>query len=127
MSYTKKALKLVLDPGLVIQKVHQVIKFIQEAWLKPYIHLNTGLRAKVKNDFEKDFSKMMKNLVFGKIMENVWKQRNSKLQATVVSEPNYCTTNWSLENLLPIEMKKIKKKIQVYISLSIVDISKITM
>lgn len=110
MSYTKKALKLILDPGLVIQKVHQVIKFIQEAWLKPYIHLNTELRAKVKNDFEKDFSKMMKNVVFGKIMENVWKQRNSKLQATVVSEPNYRTTNWSLENLLPIEMKKIKKK-----------------
>ena len=91
-----KAPKQVLNHGLVIQKLHRLIKFNQEAWLR--------LSAKVKNDFEKDF-KLMKNLVFGKTMENVRKYRNIKLIATekrncLVSESNYHTTKCFSENLL---------------------------
>ena len=48
-------LKQALNHGLVLKKVHKVIKFNQNAWLKPYIDTNTDLRKKVKNDFEKDF------------------------------------------------------------------------
>ena len=48
-------LKQALNHGLVQKKVHKVIKFNQNAWLKPYIVMNTDLRKKVKNDFEKDF------------------------------------------------------------------------
>ena len=48
------ALKLALNQGLKFKKVHRVIKFRQEVWLKPYIDMNTRLRAEAKNDFEKD-------------------------------------------------------------------------
>ena len=48
-------LKYELNHGLVLKEVYRVIKFNQNAWLKPYIDMNTNLRKKVKNDFEKDF------------------------------------------------------------------------
>ena len=50
-----RALKQALNHGLVLKKVHSVIKFYQEAWLKPYIDMNTTLRTEAKNDFEKRF------------------------------------------------------------------------
>ena len=46
-------LKQALNPGLILKKVHRVIKFNQNAWLKPYIDINTKLRQKAKNNFEK--------------------------------------------------------------------------
>ena len=105
-------LKQALNHGLVLKKVHRVIKFNQNAWLKPYIDMNTDLRKKAKNDFEKDFFKLMNNAVFGKTMENVRKHRDIKLVTTkrrrnyLVSEPNYHTAKFFTENLLAIEGKK---------------------
>ena len=78
--------------------------------------MNTKLRMEAKNDFEKDFFKKMINSVFGKTIENVRKHRNIKLVTTeekrikLVSEPNYHTTKHFSENLLAIEMKKVKVK-----------------
>ena len=73
--------------------------------------MNTKLRTEAKNDFEKDFFKLMNDAVFGKTMENVRKHRNVKLVTTnrrgyyLVSEPNYQKTNLFSENLLAIEIK----------------------
>ena len=64
-----RALKQVLNHGLILKKVHKVIQINQEAWLKPYIDMNAKLRAEAKNDFEKDFFKLMNTAVFGKTME----------------------------------------------------------
>ena len=55
-----------------------MIKFNQNAWLKPYIDMNTNLRKKAKNDFEKDFFKLMDNVVFGITMKT-WQNIDIKL------------------------------------------------
>ena len=128
-------LKQALDHGLKLKKVHRVIEFNQEAWLKKYIDINTELRKKASNNFEKDFFKLMSNAVFGKTMENVRKHRDIKLVKTdckrnkLVSEPNYHTMKIISENLSIIEMKKVKLKMNkpIYLGLSILEISKTTM
>ena len=66
-----KNLKHALNNGLVFKNVHRLIKFNQNSCQKPYIDMNTDLRKKVKNDFEKDFFKLMNDVVFGKTMENM--------------------------------------------------------
>ena len=74
--------------------------------------MNTKLRTDAKNDFEKDFFKLMNNSVFGKTTENVRNHREIKLVTTnerknkLVSEPNYHTTMQFSENLMAIELKK---------------------
>ena len=130
-----RALKQVLNHRLILKNIHRVIQFNQEAWLKPYIDMNTKKRKETKNEFEEDFFKLMNNAVFGKTMENVRKHRDIKLVTTeekrikLVSEPNYHTTKHFSKNLLAIEMKKTKVKMNkpIYLGMSILDISKTLM
>ena len=129
------SLKQALNHGLKLRKIHRIIEFNQETWLKPYIDMNTELRKLARNDFEKDLFKLMNNSVFGKTMENIRKHREIKLVTTdkkrskLVSEPNYHTINLISEDLSIIEMKKTKVKMNKpnYLGLSILQISKILM
>ena len=65
----------------------------------------------------------------------IWQNRNIKVLTTerrrnyLISEPNYHTTKYFTENLLPIEMKKTQILINkpVYLGLSISDLSKTVM
>ena len=50
--------------------------------MRLFIDLNTNLRAKSKNGFEKDFFKLMNNSVFGKIMENIRNRVDVRLIST---------------------------------------------
>ena len=77
-----RALKQVRNHGLILKKLHRVIQFNQETWLKPYVDMNTKLRKEAKNDFEKDFFSQTNNAVFGKTKKNVRKRRDIKLVAT---------------------------------------------
>ena len=124
--------KQALNRGLVLKKVHRVNKFNQNAWLKLHIDMNTDLKKKARNGFEKGFFKLINNAVFGKTMKNVRKHRGIKLVTTerrrnyLVSEPNYHTTKFLTEYLLAIEIKKRDTK-PVYLGLSILELSKILM
>ena len=129
------ALKQALNHGLKLIKVHKIIQFDQEAWLMPYIDMNTRLRKDVRNDFEKDFPKLMSNAVFEKTIENIRKHRNIKLvtsdkrRSIFVSEPNYHTSKYISEDLIIIEMKKVEVKMNkpIYLGQAILDISKTLM
>ena len=57
-----KALKQALNHGPILKKVHRIIRFNQEAWLKPYIAMNNKFRTEAKNNFEKYLFKLMNNL-----------------------------------------------------------------
>ena len=111
-----RALKQELNLELNVKAVHRVIQFNQKAWLKPYIDKNTDLRKEARNEFEKDFFKLMNNSVFGKTMENVRNHRDIKLVTSdkrrkrLVSEPNYHSHEKSSEHLMAIEMPKTKVK-----------------
>ena len=49
----------VLHHGLVMRIIHRVIKFNQNTWLKPDIDINIDLSEKAKNNFEKDFFRLI--------------------------------------------------------------------
>ena len=129
------ALKQALSHGLIMKKVHRVIKFNEEEWLKPYIDMNTKLQKEAKTDFEKNFFKLMINSVFGKTIENVRKHRDIKLvtaeekRLKLTSQPNYHTTTYFSQNLVAIERKKAKVKVNkpIYLGASILDVSKMLM
>ena len=83
-------------------------------------NLYTDLKKKAKNDFEKDFFKLLNNAVFGKTMKNLRKKKDLKLVTTdirrnyLISEPSYHTTKFFAEHLLAMEMKKKKKTRDTY-------------
>ena len=127
-----KVLKQALNHGLILKAVHKVIQFNQKAWMKPYIDMNAELRKEAKEDFEKDFFKLMNNADFGKTVENLRKHRDIKLVTTdkrrnqLASETNYHTRKYFSENLMAIERKKTKVKMikPVYLGMTILGISK---
>ena len=121
--------------GMKLKKIHRGIKFTETAFLKPYIDKNTSLRALAKNNFEKDFFKLMNNSVFGKTMENIRNRVNVKLVDSgeqfkkLAAKPNYNSRKIFNENLVSVHMKKTSLTMNkpVYLGMSILDLSKTVM
>ena len=130
-----RALDQALKHGLVLERIHRAIEFKQSAWMKEFIDFNTKLRTAAKNDFEKDFYKLMNNSVLGKTMENIRKHRNIKLVTSqeaylkAVMKPNFKSGVLFGEYLMGCEMGKIKVVMNkpVYLGQAILDLSKIVM
>ena len=69
-----------MEPQISIEKkCIELLNLIKNFFLKSYIDMNTNLRKKAKNYFQKDFLKFVNNTVFGKTMENLRKHRGIKL------------------------------------------------
>ena len=124
-----------LKAGMKLKKIHRGIKFIESDWMKPYIEKNTNLRTKAKNNFEKDFFKLMNNSVFGKTMENIRNRVDVKLVNTeekfkkLVAKPNFKSRKIFSENLISVHMKKTSLTMNkpVYLGMCILDLSKTIM
>ena len=124
-----------LRAGMKLKKIHRGIKFKESEWMRPYIEMNTNLRTKAKNNFEKDFFKLMNNSVFGKTMENIRNRVNVKLVNTqerlkkLVAKPNYRGRKIFSENLISVHMKKTSLTMNkpVYLGMCILDLSKTIM
>ena len=125
-----------LDMGIKIKHIHRGIKFVESEWMKPYINMNTELRTKAKNNFEKDFYKLMNNSVFGKTMENIRNRVNVKLVNTeekarkLIAKPNFKGPPKIFgENLISVHMKKTSLLMNkpVYLGACILDLSKTLM
>ena len=130
-----KILKQYESLGLKITKIHKGIKFHEEPSLAKYISLNTDLRTKAKNDFEKDFFKLMNNSVFGKTMENLRKRvdihlvTSEKKAIKLFAKPNYDKRTIFSGNLIAAHMKKTNLQLNkpIYLGMSILDLSKTSM
>ena len=130
-----KKLNQALNHGLKLKKVHRVVKFEQSRWMKPYIMLNTMLRMKAKNEFEKNFFKLMNNSVFGKTMENVRNRKNIKLVTNrkdyleYIMKPNFINDWKFTDEFFAVELGRmeITMKKPIYLGLTVLDLSKIIM
>lgn len=89
-----------------------------KAWLLLFMGMNTELKTEAKEDFEKDFFKLMNNSMYRKSMENISKHRNIRFIVNVkrvsrlVLESNHYTTKWFSEKLTATEMNKTRKNRQ---------------
>ena len=124
-----------LQQGMKLKKIHRGIRFVESEWHKPYIEMNTQLRTKAKNNFEKDFYKLMNNSVFGKTMENIRNRVDVKLVNNVerlkklAAKPNFKFPKIFCENLIAVHMKKTSLTMNkpVYLGMCILDLSKTIM
>ena len=128
-------LKFYLGKGMILTKVHRILRFKQSAWLRPYIELNTNLRKNASSKFEENLFKLMNNSFFGKTCEDVRKYRDVKIAMTekrvrkLVARPT--VKQWKIyeENLAAFQLKRSTVELNKprYIGMCILDISKIVM
>lgn len=121
--------------GLKVAKVHRGIRFAQQAWLKPYMDLNTEHRQRATTTFEINFFKLMNNCIYGKSMENVRKHRDIRLinqwdgrygARRYIAKPNFKTYKVVDRDLITIEMEKTELTYTkpIYLGMVILDYSK---
>ena len=85
-----------LELGMKLKKIHRILKFKQEDWMKPYIDFNTQKSKEATNDADKNLYKLLNNAVYGKTMENMRKRikirivKNEKDIAKHISKPSLC-------------------------------------
>ncbi|KAE9521340.1 hypothetical protein AGLY_018262 [Aphis glycines] len=119
-----RSLQQAIANGLIVEKVNRVLQFNQSAWLADYINLNTEMRKKALNDFEK-----------GKTMEQVRRRIKMKLVSSEnriqklinLTTFKYATAYNETLSAVSLENKVITFDKPIYIGLAVLDISKTLM
>jgi hypothetical protein len=107
-----KMLLFVLEHGLKLKEIREIVSFNEKKWLEPYIMKNTNLRKQAENAFEKDFYKLMNNAEFGKTMEDVRKYGDFRLEfdekkiQKLIDNPRYKRGKIINNDLVQIEMRQ---------------------
>ena len=78
-------LKFYVRHGMIVDKIHNIISFRQSNWLEKYKSFNTQKINDAKNDFKKDFYKLLNNAFYGKSMENV----GNRLKINFIKKDEY--------------------------------------
>src|SRR5215468_1779192 len=126
------ALQQALYHGVKLVKIHRAVQFRQEAWLKPFIDLNTEMRGGARSEFERGFYKLMANSIYGKTMENVRRRidirisREGRQLEKLMAKPNFEDRTKFGRNLVAVHMKKIEILFDkpIYLGLTVLDLSK---
>jgi hypothetical protein len=130
-----RALKQAMQHGLVVEKIHSVIKFKQSRWMKQYIEFNTYLRQNADNEFDVAFFKYMNNAVYGKCIEQLRNRMNIKLiscdkkmnlylkKATFIDRTIY------EENLAAVHLARecVLMNRPIFVGQAVLDLSKVIM
>ena len=132
-----RMLKIYVGHGMIVEKVHEIISFKQSKWLESYINFITQKRNKAKNEFEKDFFKLLVNAAFGKFLENVRnrleleliKKDNIKKIIDQQSELTFNGIQKSYENYYSYTFKKNEVVMDkaIYVGFAISELSKLHM
>ncbi|KAF0710628.1 C2H2-type domain-containing protein, partial [Aphis craccivora] len=125
-------LKQAIANGLIVEKVHRVLEFQQSGWLVKYIDLNTEMRKKAGNAFERDFFKLLNNAVFGKTMECVRNRISIELVSCprrmrkLINKPTFKHVTTYTENLaaVSLQMSDIRFFKPIYVGFAVLEISK---
>ena len=76
-------LKYYLLKGLILKKVHRILEFKQNNWVKPYIDFNTQRRKETNNEADKTLFKLLNSAAYDKTMENMTKRIKIKYKILV--------------------------------------------
>jgi hypothetical protein len=132
-------LKLYIQLGLRVTKVHQIWSFNQSNFMKEkFIDFNTTLRQKAKSSFEQDFYKLKNNATFGKSMENKRKRQNVRLINSKIEKKRYMkyVTSTSFVDkkefdgdlcALRSASESIKLDKPIYVGFAVLELSKLVM
>ena len=131
----KRNLLLYLSLGMKLRKIWRGIKFTESCFMKCYIDKNTDLRSQAKNDFKKNFFKLMNNSVFGKTIENLRKRvvihlvKDAEKAAKLVNKPHFEEVKVFDEFLIAVKMRKTKVYMTkpIYVGMTVLDLSKLLM
>ena len=132
-----RMLKFYVRHGMTVEKIHEIISFKQSRCLEKYISFITQKRNKAKNDFEKDFFKLLVNAAFGKFLENVrnrlelelYKKDNVKKIINQQSKLTFNGIHKSYENCdsYKFKQKQVVMDKAIYVGFAILEMSKLHM
>ena len=128
-------LQFYIAHGLLITKVHNIVKFKQAPILKSYIEFNSQKRAEAVNDFDVNFYKFLSNSLFGKMLERADKRSIVKLVSDLKSfDKNVAKLTFKgakiiSPNLMSLDMKKSSILVDrpIFVGFSILEMAKLRM